>query len=75
MTRFRAVVNIVGTTTTEKASLTPSPTQLPASASELEVLLQLGKNPQCACDSGAADDGPEPRGVYKGTGLVVDQAL
>lgn len=72
MTGVRAMVNIVGTTITAKASL-PS-TQLPANASHLTVLLQFENFPQCAFYSGIADDGPEPRGVYKGTGLVADQA-
>ena len=65
-------MSIVGSTIIAKASL-PSQ-QLPANASRVEVLLQFENFPQCAFYNGALDSGPEPLGVYKGTGLVADQA-
>lgn len=71
-TGVRATVSVSGSTITATASLTAA--QLPPNATHVEVLFQFENYPQCSFYSGGASDGPQPHGVYEGSGLVANQA-
>jgi hypothetical protein len=64
----RAVVTIDGASVTARATLTPE--QLPSNATHVELLFGFENFGQCVLYGGGPADGPEPHGVYIGSGIV-----
>ena len=67
-TGVRTVVIVDGATVTAHATLTAE--QLPPNATHVELLFEFENFGQCAMYGGGPTDGPEPHGVYSGTGIV-----